>query len=75
MTNLGTFPHGENSIRSVFDSSFVSRITFESHMSSSCYGSYELGPEDVIKFCTECVLSEEEGECDLPKGFYDKPRP
>ena len=34
------------------------------------YRSYKLGPRDVIKFCTECVLSEE-GECDLPDGFYD----
>lgn len=37
---------------------------------------YELSPEDVIKFCTECVLSEDEdGECPIPDGFYDKPRP
>lgn len=42
---------------------------------SLLHRSYELGPEEVIKFCTECVLSEEEGECDLPPGFYDKPRP
>jgi hypothetical protein len=33
-------------------------------------GSFKMGPEDVIKFCTECVLSEE-GECDIPDGFYD----
>ena len=32
--------------------------------------SYKLSPKDVIKFCTECVLSEE-GECDLPDAFYD----
>jgi hypothetical protein len=37
---------------------------------------YDLSPQDVIKFCTECVLSEDEdGECPIPDGFYDKPRP
>jgi hypothetical protein len=37
---------------------------------------YEMSPEQVIAFCTECVLSEDEdGECEIPEGFYDKPRP
>ena len=37
--------------------------------------SYHMSPEEVIKFCTDCVLSEEEGECDIPEGFYDQLRP
>ncbi|KAG7359321.1 hypothetical protein IV203_015910 [Nitzschia inconspicua] len=37
---------------------------------------YEMSPEQVIAFCTECVLSEDEdGECQIPDAFYDKPRP
>ena len=37
---------------------------------------YELSPEDVLKFCTDCVLSEDEdGECPITDAFYDKPRP
>jgi len=36
---------------------------------------YQMSPEEVIKFCTECVLSEGEGECDIPEGFYDQLRP
>lgn len=37
---------------------------------------YDMSPEQVIAFCTECVLSEsEDGECEIPEGFYDKPRP
>lgn len=37
---------------------------------------YELGPEDVLKFCEECVLSEEEdNECDVPEAFYEKEPP
>jgi len=38
---------------------------------------YEMTPEQVISFCTECVLSEDEdAECPIPnEGFYDRPRP
>jgi hypothetical protein len=37
---------------------------------------YEMSPQQVIAFCTECMLSEDEdGECEIPDGFYDKPRP
>lgn len=37
--------------------------------------SYHMSPEEVIKFCTDCVLSEGEGECEIPEGFYDQLRP
>ena len=33
---------------------------------------FEMKPQDVVKFCVECVLSEEEEPCDVPDGFYDK---
>jgi hypothetical protein len=42
---------------------------------------YELGPEDVIKFCEECVLNnndeniEDGAGCVLPDAFYDKEPP
>lgn len=37
---------------------------------------FEMSPQQVITFCTECVLSEsEDGECEIPEGYYDKPRP
>jgi hypothetical protein len=37
---------------------------------------YEMTPEQVIAFCTDCVLSEDEdAECPIPDAFYDKPRP
>lgn len=49
---------------------------FSQFLHHSCYHSYKLGPEDVIKFCTDCVLSDEEGgECELPEKFYDGPTP
>lgn len=31
---------------------------------------YEMTALEVIQFCTECVLSEEEEECDLPGAFF-----
>ena len=34
-----------------------------------------MSPEKVIEFCTECVLSEEQEECEIPDGFYDKLMP
>eukprot|EP00526_Cylindrotheca_closterium_P023168 CAMPEP_0113638978 /NCGR_PEP_ID=MMETSP0017_2-20120614/20435_1 /TAXON_ID=2856 /ORGANISM="Cylindrotheca closterium" /LENGTH=162 /DNA_ID=CAMNT_0000550143 /DNA_START=29 /DNA_END=517 /DNA_ORIENTATION=- /assembly_acc=CAM_ASM_000147 len=36
---------------------------------------FELSPEQVIEFCVDCVLSEEEEPCDIPDGFYDKLMP
>ena len=45
---------------------------------------YELGPEDVLKFCEECVLFSEEAEsdggeyssaCEVPDAFYEKEPP
>jgi hypothetical protein len=37
---------------------------------------FELGPKEVLSFCTECVLSESEDDhCDVPDGFYDKLMP
>lgn len=43
---------------------------------------YELGPEDVLKFCEECVLfdddsatTESESGCDVPDAFYEKEPP
>mmetsp|Transcript_28665 Transcript_28665/g.45144 ORF Transcript_28665/g.45144 Transcript_28665/m.45144 type:complete len:211 (+) Transcript_28665:83-715(+) len=32
---------------------------------------FEMGPEEVIKFCTECVLSEDEEPCDVPANLFD----
>ena len=32
---------------------------------------YHLSPEEVLDFCEECVLSEEDGQCDLPDFFYE----
>ena len=32
---------------------------------------YHLSPEQVLNFCEDCVLSEGDGECDLPENFYE----
>lgn len=32
---------------------------------------YHLSPEEVLNFCEECVLAEEDGQCDLPEFFYE----
>jgi hypothetical protein len=33
---------------------------------------YDMTPQQVIAFCTECVLSEDEdAECDLPAAFFN----
>ncbi|CAB9498668.1 expressed unknown protein [Seminavis robusta] len=32
---------------------------------------FELGPEEVLAFCNDCVLSEEKEECDIPTAFYE----
>jgi len=43
---------------------------------------YELGPEDVLSFCEECVLNFDEPDtdgsssgCDVPDAFYEKEPP
>merc|ERR1711862_61789 len=45
---------------------------------------YELGPEDVLSFCEECILNFDEPdadgssssiECDIPDAFYEKEPP
>jgi hypothetical protein len=33
--------------------------------------SFDFTPEEVVKFCTDCVLSEDEEACDVPDAFYD----
>jgi hypothetical protein len=40
----------------------------------SVYCSFDFSPEEVIKFCTDCVLSEDQEECDVPEAFYDLER-
>lgn len=32
---------------------------------------FDLGPSEVIKFCTECVLSEDEEPCDIPESMFE----
>ena len=32
---------------------------------------FDLGPEEVIKFCKDCVLSEEEEPCDVPVNWFE----
>ena len=33
---------------------------------------YDLTPQQVIEFCTECVLSDDvEKECDIPDAFFN----
>ena len=29
-----------------------------------------MGPSEVMNFCTECVLSEDEEPCDIPKTIF-----
>ena len=43
---------------------------------------YEMGPEDVVKFCEECVLNFndesfdlEHSDCSVPVAFYEKEPP
>lgn len=33
---------------------------------------FDFSPEEVIKFCTECVLSEEETPCDVPASLWEE---
>lgn len=32
---------------------------------------FSLSPTDVMKFCTDCVLSEEEEPCDVPEAYLE----
>lgn len=32
---------------------------------------FDFSPEEVIKFCTECVLSEDETPCDVPASLFE----
>lgn len=36
---------------------------------------FEMGPEEVIKFCKECVLSDDEEPCDIPDKMLDSDHP
>jgi hypothetical protein len=33
--------------------------------------SFDLSPEEVIQFCTNCVMSDGDEPCDLPDSFYE----
>ncbi len=56
--------------------SSIALMFSDSHILASLVRfSYHMSPEEVIKFCTDCVLSEGEGECEIPEGFYDQLRP
>jgi len=32
---------------------------------------FDMGPDEVIKFCNECVLSDDELPCDIPDSMLD----
>ena len=32
---------------------------------------FDMGPDEVIKFCNECVLSEDDIPCDIPQSMLD----
>ena len=36
---------------------------------------FEMGPDEVIKFCNECVLSEDDIPCDIPQSMLDNDYP
>ena len=39
---------------------------------------YEMGPEDVVQFCEECILGDDleaSTGCDVPEAFYEKEPP
>jgi hypothetical protein len=34
--------------------------------------SFDLSAKEVLQFCTECVLNEDEdSECEIPEAFFD----
>jgi hypothetical protein len=32
--------------------------------------SFDFTPQEVMAFCEECVLSDEEDPCDVPEAFF-----
>lgn len=36
---------------------------------------YQMSPSQVMEFCTECVLSEEEEPCEVPDAMYGDLKP
>jgi len=32
---------------------------------------YKMSPQEVVAFCEECVLSDDEEPCDVPEAMYD----
>jgi hypothetical protein len=37
-----------------------------------CIYRFHFSPQEVVKFCSDCVLGgEEEDTCDIPDAFYD----
>mmetsp|Transcript_19562 Transcript_19562/g.34357 ORF Transcript_19562/g.34357 Transcript_19562/m.34357 type:complete len:213 (+) Transcript_19562:300-938(+) len=47
---------------------FSHRLFYYSH--TKFQDMFEMGPSEVIKFCNECVLSEEDEPCDIPESFF-----
>jgi len=45
-------------------------LSFSAHIHSSIL-SFELSPDEVVKFCTNCVMGGEEEECEIPDAFYN----
>jgi hypothetical protein len=38
--------------------------------------SFNFSPKEVLEFCNECVLNEDENsECEIPETFYDRLKP
>jgi hypothetical protein len=38
------------------------------------WNSFEFSPEEVIAFCTDCVLADDEEPCEIPDAFYELDR-
>jgi hypothetical protein len=36
------------------------------------HDSFEFSPEEVMAFCTDCVLADDDEPCDIPDAFYDE---
>jgi len=51
---------------------FITHISFFFSKSLAWHAShsFELSPEEVLKFCSNCVLGGEEEECEIPESFY-----
>jgi len=57
-------------IDSLFDASFTHTRSLAGLPYLFSY-SFDFTPEQVLSFCEECVLSEDEEPCDVPDAFYD----